>query len=323
MILFHWMSRQLGERAGQPVEWPATVRVSSRYNDVRHAGDVVLLSIQQSTTGAGHTAMLGREHVVALHAALIAGANWSSDSEPGRDPGDARSRDTYAELAGLGESRTLTVIGYGHNWKRKTVHMPVAEAERLAAALADWLAHGWAGCTVQTFSAPPKEAPPKLTPCAPTGSFADPELDLTTCRNDHRLTCRWCGATMVKEWDPALKDWIQRADDGSHYGQEKPPHGENGYEYSAWLRDQCEQGNKRAFGAYSMSTVFLATCGDPFSHRHLTHSGAGCGVDDCSRTTTSRAPMDVPWCHDQPMWLTGEGWQCRVGRQAFPFATAI
>ncbi len=160
----------------------------------------------------------------------------------------------------------------------------------------------------------------ETAPCTPTGPMADPGIDPATCRNGHPLTCRWCGVALRLEWQPGLRDWAQVDAAGSQYGRVKPPHGENGYEYSAWLRERAAAGDMRAAGAYSMSIVVLDMFGDPFTHRHLAHGGPGCGVAGC--TPTPRRPDEVPYCHDWPMQLVSEGWQCRdrSGGVLVPFA---
>jgi hypothetical protein len=288
------------------MQWPALVKVVSYY-DSGPQMDEILLSIAQATTDCGASALLPHDAVQGLREALTSRSPWASVPEP---------QGTWAELGWQDGSARLAVIGYGHEWKRIAVQMFDVDVDALAAALADWLANGWARCR-QVVLTPPRPAPePVRPPCRPTGDLADPGASLDGCGNGRHWICAVCGTPMRAEWSPVLTDWVELADDGSMFGSIKPPHGENGYEYLAWLRDRAAAGDDRAAGDYSMLSVVLGLSGDPFSHRHRIRSKS-CTIADC----VVRRP-DPPWCCDQPMWLTGEGWRCRVGRRSFPFTPA-
>ncbi len=122
---------------------------------------------------------------------------------------------------------------------------------------------------------------------------------------------------MRVEWHLAISDWVEVADDGSLFGQARPPQGENVYEYLTWLCEQAKAGSMPAACAYSTLKARVDLMGDPFSHRHLVQSKQ-CGEPGC----VERRP-EPPWCCAQPMWLTGVGWRCRVTHQEFPFVLAV
>jgi hypothetical protein len=305
VILYRWQSKSVPGWS----PWWEEVSVFSRYAKPAATDQDMIIRVRTAMVDYGQTSLLvGSGAIAELHAALVAGDSWNGGD--GQSPGSLRWEADGTAI--------LSVLGYGHEWKRNTIRLPRAEAERLAVALADWLAHGWAGCTLEPAEKPYQAPPaPKLAPCVPTGSLADPGEPLDRCGNGHRYVCLICAVPVRYEWHAGLADWREVADDGAMFGRIKPPRGENGYEYCSWLGEQLRAGNEIG-NEYSTLSVTLAMGGDPFTHRHRMHAGPRCGVADC---VPPARPMP-PFCHGQPLWLTGPGWQCRVAKTSFPFAVA-
>lgn len=156
--------------------------------------------------------------------------------------------------------------------------------------------------------------------CAPTGSLADPGRPDSTCRAGHPYRCVVCGVPLRLAWRHG--DWFTVAGDGSMFAWEALPAGENVYEYLNRLGAQSDpaRGNPEAFGAYTMLRAQLVLRGNPYMHRHR----AGTGGIGCEQPTAPHPPSpEPPRCCGQPMWLTGDGWQCRASHASVPFTQDV
>lgn len=154
--------------------------------------------------------------------------------------------------------------------------------------------------------------PPAI--CVPDGPLIDRRVALDVCAEGHLLRCRWewCDKPITNAWIPTVKDWGFQAADGSWGCSPPVPGGGSVYDLLKRLRDA---GTDQAIGSYSTLTAAVTLGFNPFAYRpHLSNPGRGCGVD----TEHPAGPLP-PFCCGQPMWLTGDGWRCRVNRTTFPF----
>jgi hypothetical protein len=142
--------------------------------------------------------------------------------------------------------------------------------------------------------------------CVPTGPFTDQRVGLDVCSDGHPLICRWdwCRKPIAYAWIPEAKDWGKQAQDGSWGCSPPVPGGGSVYD----LLNRLTDGNHMEDYSTLKAAVVLGF--NPFAYRpHLSYAGHGCGVD-----TDHTPPPVPPYCCGMPMWLTGDGWRCRVNR---------
>jgi hypothetical protein len=151
-VLYEWTTdvpahdpdgQVLTYRSGQPMAARTTVTLSARH--ITPITDDLVLRIGVGADSAGQSALLTRLDVQPLLSALAC-LYSTYCSTPGAD--HSRLELEWVpdpDNPVLPPDAVLTVVGYGHDWKRRSIPLPGPERDRLRSALGSWLRTGWAG----------------------------------------------------------------------------------------------------------------------------------------------------------------------------------
>lgn len=137
--------------------------------------------------------------------------------------------------------------------------------------------------------------------CAPIGSLIQPP------DSDHY--CR-CGERLVASRCPDRNDWRHLTADGEAVRDDRPP--ALSADPDKWWDDLA----RNDIHAYSSLRAATDLGQLAWFHHHLPDSAA------TGRLAPDRQPVEVPFCCNQPMWASPDGWACRVSGDLFRYTAA-
>lgn len=141
-----------------------------------------------------------------------------------------------------------------------------------------------------------------MTVCTPTGTLADPELPDDSCPSGHAYVCS-CGEPLRRRWDHTGLDsyWVDS------FGTLTTTNDE-GAAYLADPKGFIDRLIATDMPRYSLLRCQIDLGMFPPRHGHYPVSCGGLSHD---------GGIEVPWCHQQPMQATRDGWRCRTQHTLF------
>ncbi|MDG4795418.1 hypothetical protein [Micromonospora sp. WMMD1082] len=126
---------------------------------------------------------------------------------------------------------------------------------------------------------------------------------------EQRYVCR-CGEELrLVRAGPRINDWAHVTLSGQRYRDDRPALlREDPARWWAQLRQRMAAGDMRAAQLYSTLTAAEILGGSPGRHYHHPE-----------KTLTPPLEQPPPFCCEQPMWASPDGWACRVTRRVFPY----